>query len=81
MNAQEKLLKRAKRMSEALKSSPDDNILIDDLVAEIQRQDRHLERLGSSEAFTVSQAIPDSQIAGELVARMDYARTHRFEDE
>lgn len=41
---------------------------------EVERLRKIVERLGSSEAFTHSQIIPEGPIADEMRARMQFAR-------
>lgn len=87
-NPQQELIKRLKFRVKKLEGAgylmPNFVADLKDAIAEIQRQDRHLERLGSDEPLS-TEFIHNGSIAStcyaEKKARIAYARANRFEDE
>ena len=81
-NPQEVLIEEATVLASQLRFSSARTI--EALIAEIQRLDRHLERLGDDQQLSPhGDCHGDSALwcANEVIARVAYARANRYEDE
>ena len=83
MNAQERLLERAHNVMRAYCGHHERwaSELVNDLIAEIQRLDRHMGFIAELSEQAADGNPGDIPYTQDAIALSNYARTHRFEDE